>query len=168
MPVHWCSWSAVLVAPSHHWCLMLAYGCRCIVECQRFLHERWCRYWSSGFFPRLPGCLDDDGDVEPHAVRLLEVQTEPKGFVPPSPHTNSVDTACNCFRQHPTHVDFDPRIMEVVLCTQRRSRPFHKLDHNRLQLPSVGRRHAPRVQQAPGLVRQRRKCILGCDLLLWQ
>lgn len=147
---------------------MLAHGCRCTFERQRFFHERWCRLGTCGFFPWFPGCFDDDGDDEPHTVCLLEVQTEPKGFLPPSPHANFVDFACNYLCQRPTDVDLDPWIVEVVLRSQLRSWSLRQLDFNRIQFPPVGRWGSARVRCTPRLVRQGRQRILGCPLLLWQ
>lgn len=56
---------------------MLAYGRCCPSECQRVLHERWWWNWDGGFFPRIPGRINDDSDAQSHTIRVVEVQAEP-------------------------------------------------------------------------------------------
>lgn len=98
---------------------MLAYGRRCAFECQRDLYEWRCGNWYGGFFPRIPGRINDDSHAQSRSVRLVEVQAEPQRHMSAGPHSHNLDVGVGHLGEHPANVDSHHWFLETLLWHKR-------------------------------------------------
>jgi len=121
----------------------------------------WCGNWYGGFFPRIPGRINDDGHAQSRPIRLVEVQAEPQRHMLAGPHSHTMDVGVGHLGEHPTNVDPHHWFLETLL--RHKCANGLQLDNKswRLLLCSMGRGCTSPMQCS------RRKRVLG-RILLWR